>query len=68
MTEASWQMAKRTLGRICLLVLLAATLAGMPGPASPSDSLADLASIEEIRAEFNAANGRTRLILLLSPT
>jgi hypothetical protein len=37
-------------------------------PASARTELRDLATVEELRTRFEADGGRTRLVLLLSPT
>jgi hypothetical protein len=42
-----------------------ATESAQPGQ---STALADIASVDQLRARFNTDEGKTRLLLLLSPT
>ena len=54
------------------MVLLA--LAGCGGaetsekPAAPTDGVQELANVLQLRSDFEAGAGRTRLLLLFSPT
>ncbi len=56
-----------------LVVLAALALAGCGGDsnvqeAAPGDAVEELANILDLRADFEADAGKTRVILLLSPT
>lgn len=60
-------------GIVVVLVLLATVLLGIyietrPRIAPGQEPLTDIQSIETLRAQFNQDVGKTRLILLLSPT
>ena len=55
------------------LILLAAVLLGVyletrPRLAPGQEPLTDIQNIEALRAQFNKDRGKTRLILLVSPT
>lgn len=71
MPDMKISRTKRNLVAVALL-LLAATLAIIvqtrPRPAPSPEQLTDITDIETLRAQFNRDAGRTRLILLLSPT
>lgn len=61
------RLAWLTRGALTLLLLVPGCAAGeTPGRARPS--LANLDSVEDMRAAFNRAPGTPRLVLLLSPT
>jgi hypothetical protein len=51
-----------------LVLVLALLTSACRGPAQSTESLADLADIEQFRARFNQDAGTPRLLLLLSPT
>ena len=60
--------------RAALLLLAALALAGCGGDgavapeAAPGSGVQDLANVLELRSDFEADAGKTRLLVLLSPT
>lgn len=59
------------------MIAIAALLAGLfivfyqemqPGQGSDQESLTDIKTIETLRTQFNLDAGKTRLIILVSPT
>jgi hypothetical protein len=50
-----------------LLVLLSVVLAACGG-GGRDEGLSDLASVDELRTQFNEDRGEPRLLLILSPT
>jgi len=64
-------LSKRNLLALAVLligILLLAFLGPRSGQVSESGSLTSIRSIETLRSQFNQDEGKTRLILLLSPT
>ena len=58
---------RRRLGRaLAVLAAAVALAAGCRGPAQPT--LSDLHGVADLQARFNRDAGKTRLVLLLSPT
>ena len=51
-----------------IVAIVALALCALPQTAPEASSLSQLHGIQELKSWFNAAKGRPRLILLLSPT
>ena len=57
---------------LLLLVALLAACGGADGPeqqeAAPQDDVRELANVLQLRSDFEAGSGKTRVLLLFSPT
>jgi hypothetical protein len=51
-----------------IVAVVALAVLAVPHSAAPASPLSQLRGMEELKAWFNAYQGRPRLILLLSPT
>jgi len=60
------RLGLRLVGQLFVLVLGMALLAGGCGPGVPT--LTDISSVDTLKARFNEDAGKTRVVLLLSPT
>ena len=63
LTPMRWAIA---VAAVTLSLCAPAALRAQPAAATPT--LHDLSSVDELRALFDAANGKLRVVMLLSPT
>lgn len=60
------RLGVRLAGSLFVVVVGMAILAGGCGPGAPT--LTDISSVDTLKAGFNRDAGKTRIVLLLSPT